>query len=105
MEVGTSDEVCRAPAHPYSRLLTKAVPSIRRNGSRAAVPVAVADDDDQKWASGCPFARRCPHFVESVCASAPPRLEPNRLGRLVACHRRDEADVLEDYAVPVTIGR
>jgi oligopeptide/dipeptide ABC transporter ATP-binding protein len=105
MELGSSDEVCRTPAHPYSRLLTHAVPSLRHIEGPTSTPqvTAVADEEDPAWINGCPFARRCPHMVETICTTSPPRLEANRFGRMVACHRRDEADVLEDSRVPVNI--
>ena len=72
VEVGLTNELLRAPAHPYTRALIDAVPDLDREASRSpplhgmmpqlsAVPVS------------CPFAPRC-SFSDQKCRSEMPSM-------------------------------
>lgn len=82
VEHGPSDQVIRAPAHPYTRLLASAAPDpsrprselaadrrerLRLRSARGAEARSAALDD------GCRFRNRC-QFAMPVCASRPPKL-------------------------------
>jgi peptide/nickel transport system ATP-binding protein len=86
VEIGRADEICEAPAHPYTRALLAAVPG---SGSPPdALPGEPADPLHPP--GGCEFHPRCPS-AEDACAMRPVALEaaldpagaPS--GRQVAC--------------------
>jgi oligopeptide/dipeptide ABC transporter ATP-binding protein len=84
-ELGTADQVYRAPVHPYSRALVSAVPQpdphhrrkdrIRLQGD---IPTPLAKP------SGCGFRTRCP-LARPSCAGSVPPLADVGAGQLVAC--------------------
>ena len=110
VEVGPAEEVCTAPAHPYTAGLIDAVPVVSSHAHRAtsggdsAWPGAArggpAHDDlarsgvadgGSAWGStpepvpGCRFRTRCA-LAQDICASTEPLLSPQAGGQLVACH-------------------
>lgn len=83
VELSTTEELFRAPKHPYTRALLEAVPipdPRARRGKRA--PVAVSDGSASK--TGCRFATRCPHATDLCRETAPPKKSVN--GANVLCH-------------------
>jgi len=98
VEVGPAEDICTAPAHPYTAALIAAVPVVTgdprgpantgsagtgpaREGTPAgALPLATEPP------SGCRFRTRCP-LAADICAEAEPPLRPHSApGQLVACH-------------------
>ncbi len=110
VEIGPRDAVARAPAHPYTRALMRAVPEVagdrRRRGAQAAGGSAQGEvlggdvPSPLTPPTGCSFHPRCP-FAEDICRETPPPLEPvARAARggpphLTACHFKDELSKLE----------
>jgi peptide/nickel transport system ATP-binding protein len=81
VEDGTSRDVVRAPAHPYTRALLQSIAdaqgSLPETGPRTG-------DREGPAPGGCPFAARCPDVLE-VCRTTDP--EPREFeGRQVRCH-------------------
>ena len=74
MEEGPTDELFRAPAHPYTRALLASTPSLHRRGA-AAVPLAGEVPSIAAPPTGCVFRTRCP-MATPVCAEAVPGLRP-----------------------------
>lgn len=85
VEVGTSEQICRAPKHPYTQALLSAVPipdpALRKQRIvlRGDVPTPINPP------SGCRFHTRCPIAVDRCRVEEPP-LRPIEDGRDAACH-------------------
>ncbi|MFN8518694.1 MAG: ABC transporter ATP-binding protein [Chloroflexota bacterium] len=86
-EIGPADQVLEAPAHPYTRELTDAIPT----GTRAGRQV---DDGERTYAdppspvtppSGCRFRTRCPRAADR-CSVEEPTTRAIAPDRFVACH-------------------
>lgn len=87
VELSTTEELFRAPKHPYTRALLEAVPipdPRARRGKRR--PIAISDGSVSK--TGCRFASRCPHVTDLCRKTAPPKKTVN--GSDVLCHFADE---------------
>jgi len=80
VELGPSEQVFRAPRHPYTQALVSAIPG---QGPRIRLSGEVASPIDPP-AHACRFHGRCPHGEDRCAREAPPLV---RVGaRKVACH-------------------
>ena len=86
VERGPVADMVRAPLHPYTNALLRAVPSARARQSIAGIagepPDSVRDDS-------CSFAPRCPH-VEDSCRAEHPEIRPLEPLRTARCFRSEE---------------
>jgi len=74
VESGPAKTVCSNPAHPYTKALLSAVPTIDRNGKqRIILPGDVPSPLNPP--SGCPFHPRCP-LAQKRCKDELPQLQP-----------------------------
>ncbi|SET68374.1 ABC transporter ATP-binding protein [Paenibacillus sp. NFR01] len=85
VEVAVTEELFRAPLHPYTAALLSAIPkpSPRRGSERIVLQGDVPSPANPP--SGCRFHTRCP-FVQEKCRSQEPALEEKLPGRMAACH-------------------
>jgi oligopeptide/dipeptide ABC transporter ATP-binding protein len=73
VEEGRVPDVFRAPGHPYTRGLLRALPRLDAPpGALAAIPGRVPGPGERF--TGCPFAPRCPDVMERCCREEPPEL-------------------------------
>jgi len=85
MEMGENERIFTAPAHPYTELLLKSVPTV---GSTVTPNVKQQASDDTElynsYKNGCYFYSRCPRRTER-CKQEMPTLEDIGGGHLSAC--------------------
>jgi peptide/nickel transport system ATP-binding protein len=82
-EVAPTEELFRAPRHPYTRMLLDAVPDLAMTG-RQRMPVQGEVPNPIAPPSGCTFHPRCPRVTDRCARDRP---EPRRIGNAeVACH-------------------
>ncbi|MES2400313.1 MAG: oligopeptide/dipeptide ABC transporter ATP-binding protein [Pseudomonadota bacterium] len=94
VEIGPVEQIYGDAAHPYTRALLSAVPSMDP-AKRTEKPPLVGDPPNPiNPAPGCRFRERCPH-AEAVCSERAPALVPvlpsatTTEGHMVACHMND----------------
>jgi oligopeptide/dipeptide ABC transporter ATP-binding protein len=85
VEDGPTEQVVRAPQHPYTKALVKAVPVPHVNQSREPLPISGTVPDAREPLSGCRFRDRCPYAV-ARCAAEDPALREVAPGHRAACH-------------------
>jgi oligopeptide transport system ATP-binding protein len=88
VEEGSSQALFHAPAHPYTRALMAATPSIRLQKRPRAIVLSGDLPSPTSAPSGCVFRTRCPYAV-AICAEKVPMLRDVAPGRRVACLRDD----------------
>lgn len=88
VESGDTRQLFRRPAHPYTRALLDALPSL--TGPRHKLkPIGGEPPNLAALPSGCRFHTRCPHAVER-CRVIDPQLQEVEPGHLSACIRLEE---------------
>jgi oligopeptide/dipeptide ABC transporter ATP-binding protein len=85
VEDGPTEQVVRAPRHPYTKALVQAVPVPHVDQPRDPLPIIGGVPDARNPPSGCRFRDRCPLAI-TRCAEEIPPLEAVGEGHRVACH-------------------
>jgi oligopeptide/dipeptide ABC transporter ATP-binding protein len=90
VERGPAAALYANPAHPYTRELLDAMPSLRAAGRpRRAAPSRLASLSSEARATGCPYRTRCPLAIDR-CATERPPVREVLPGRFAACHRAED---------------
>lgn len=95
IEYGTVSQVLKKPLHPYSMGLKNAFPSLI-GMKKTLISIPGTPPDLLKPGDGCRFEPRCPFSLQECKTREPSPREAG--GRIVACHRCDEADKLRELA-------
>jgi peptide/nickel transport system ATP-binding protein len=84
-EIGPVEQVYGAPYHPYTEILLGAV----LEPDPDVVPQLTADDvvELSPPDRGCPFQRRCPKTLGSICDTQAPPWHETPAGNMICCHR------------------
>ena len=90
IEIGTTEEVLRKAAHPYTRALLNSLP---RAGQTRLESIGGQPPDFNLLTGECSFAARCPLVIDAC--SAEPLLENIEGNHCSACHRAVEVLKLE----------
>ena len=89
VEIGPAEALYERQAHPYTRALFAAMPSMDPDARTQAPPLAGDPPNPINPPSGCRFHTRCP-FAEPMCGSVKPRLLPVAgMAHQAACHMLD----------------
>jgi len=89
VELGSADEICDNPLHPYSQSLLSAVPIPDPKIARERQRIILEGDvpSPLNMPSGCPFRTRC-RYATTECKVECPTLKEVSPGHFVACWNR-----------------
>jgi oligopeptide/dipeptide ABC transporter ATP-binding protein len=88
-EIGRTDVLLSAPAHPYTHALRSAVPEVEVAGRRSRIVLPGDAPDAANPPAGCVFHPRCPLAIDRCRTEVPP-LRDAAPGQKVACHRAED---------------
>jgi oligopeptide/dipeptide ABC transporter ATP-binding protein len=84
VELGAKADIFRAPAHPYTQGLLRAIPTLATDRNLPLATIEGTVPPIAQLPSGCPFEPRCPHRV-AACAAALPQLVEVGPGHWARC--------------------
>jgi oligopeptide/dipeptide ABC transporter ATP-binding protein len=96
VEEAPVERLFSAPAHPYTRLLLRSIPSVEAK-RRTLEAIAGAPPSPLRFPGGCRFHPRCPLSVD-LCADKSPTREPASGGGIVRCWRKADVRQIEALA-------
>jgi peptide/nickel transport system ATP-binding protein len=96
VEEAPVERLFAAPAHPYTRLLLRSIPSVEAK-RRTLEAIAGAPPSPLRFPGGCRFHPRCPLSVD-LCAEKSPTREPASGGGIVRCWRKADVRQIEALA-------
>jgi peptide/nickel transport system ATP-binding protein len=89
VELAATEELFRAPRHPYTAALMAAVPVADPRHKAGDVELKGEVPSPANPPSGCYFHPRCPHAVD-ICRTRAPALTELSPGHFASCHRAEE---------------
>ena len=84
VEMADTETIFESPAHPYTKALLSAIPSMDPRAERMRIVLPGETPDPRALLPGCSFQDRCP-LVHDRCRHEAPRIEAFRPGHLVEC--------------------
>jgi oligopeptide/dipeptide ABC transporter ATP-binding protein len=85
VEIGRTEDLFRAPRHPYSKALLDAAPDLDPDRRSRTVAARGELPSPLEIPAGCPFNTRCPHVFDR-CRSERPELTARGPAHRAACH-------------------
>lgn len=85
-EFGSREEVISPPYHPYTEALLSAVPEVDPSLRHSNIVLEGSPPNPTQKRRGCPFAKRCPRKVGTICDTTPPPLVKPADGHGIYCH-------------------
>lgn len=92
VEQGEVKAVLSQPAHPYTRGLIAAVPTLDGGGVEALATIPGRVPPALEWGAACAFAPRC-EWVMPICSTQMPELERVATGQCAACFAAEAATI------------
>lgn len=87
MELGSSNEIIKAPRHPYTKLLMEAVPPLYPDENWGNSIVGKDAYQSIYSGKGCRFFPRCP-FAKEICKEEEPALTEVEKNYFLRCHEK-----------------
>jgi peptide/nickel transport system ATP-binding protein len=78
VELGTKANIFRAPAHPYTQGLLRAIPTLETDRTRPLATIEGTVPSSAQLPPGCAFEPRCPHRIAACAVELPPLVEVGR---------------------------
>ncbi|HKM47914.1 MAG TPA: ABC transporter ATP-binding protein [Terriglobales bacterium] len=75
VELGAKNDIFRAPAHPYTQGLLRAIPTLATDRTLPLSTIEGTVPPIAQLPPGCPFEPRCPHRVTACADGLPPLVE------------------------------
>jgi len=75
VELGSKEDIFQSPAHPYTRGLLKAVPTLKTDRTRPLETIEGMVPPVHALLPGCPFEPRCASRIAACAYGLPPLLE------------------------------
>jgi peptide/nickel transport system ATP-binding protein len=75
VELGTKADIFRAPSHPYTQGLLRAIPTLATDRSRPLATIEGTVPSINQVVLGCPFEPRCPFRIAQCAVELPPLVE------------------------------
>jgi peptide/nickel transport system ATP-binding protein len=95
VEKGKTEDLFKAPAHPYTRILLDAVPNPGGGKTRKRIRLSGSVTGQTEKREGCSFQDRCP-MAQERCKSETPTLQTVGDDHIAACHFTDQVMALVD---------
>ena len=89
VEKARTDDMFKAPAHPYTRILLDAVPKPGSGQKRERIKLEGNVTGQTEQRVGCAFQDRCP-MVQDICRKVKPPLSEVGEAHSAACHFSDD---------------
>ncbi|HVE56038.1 MAG TPA: oligopeptide/dipeptide ABC transporter ATP-binding protein [Pyrinomonadaceae bacterium] len=85
IEIGASEQIIKAPRHPYTQTLISAIPEPDPSKRETETSAKSETGENTERPNGCVFRLRCA-LAQDICAAEEPQLREIEENRQVACH-------------------
>jgi oligopeptide/dipeptide ABC transporter ATP-binding protein len=85
MEKSTTEDIFRAPLHPYTQGLLNSIPRLKGPHAERLTPIDGQPPSPLLRPSGCVFHPRCPKKIENRCQTEVPLLKEVSRNHMVRC--------------------
>ena len=89
VESGTTEQIFRAPRHPYTQGLLASLPRADAKKTDRLPSMSGQAPSVTQLPPGCPFYERCPHAMPQICPTREPESFETEPGHTVRCYLYD----------------